>query len=69
MAKKEACLENELQELRLEREQKQQLFQDQAKADKESFKSKLAEAEKKCKEADQRRAQMLFEHEKQKAKW
>ena len=69
MAKKEACLENELQELRLEKDQKQHLFQEQAKADKESFKSRLTEAERKCKEADQKRAQMLFEHEKQKAKW
>ena len=69
LIKNEACLENELQELRLEKDQKQQLFQEQARADKEAFKTRLADAERKCKEADQKRAQMLFEHEKQKAKW
>ena len=69
MAKNEACLENELKELRLEKDQKQRLFQEQAKADKEAFKSRLAEAERKNKEADQKRTQMIFEHEKHKAKW
>lgn len=46
-----------------------QELQQQAQVDKEAFKYRVAEAEKKAKEADTRRTQMIFDFEKEKARW
>ena len=54
---------------RSEREQKFGDFHKQAQKDKEMYRQRLAEAEKKVKESDQRRTQMLFDFEKEKARW
>jgi len=37
--------------------------------DKEMFKQRIAEAEKKAKESDAKRTQMIFDMEKEKARW
>lgn len=69
MAKNEACLLNELQELRVDRDRKVSNYQQQVQVDKENFRNRLAEAEKKAKDSDVARAQMIFDFEKEKARW
>lgn len=60
---------NEIGELKNTGEQKIVHHQQQAQKDRESFKQRVADAEKKAKESDAKRTQMLFDIEKEKARW
>lgn len=67
--KAESALRGELSELRVDRERKLTQHQQQAQKDREIYKQRIAEAEKKAKEADAKRSQMIFDIEKEKARW
>jgi hypothetical protein len=41
----------------------------QCQSDRDQYKQRLSEAEKRCKDADVKRSQMVFEFEKEKARW
>lgn len=69
MQKVEMALRSELQEIKIEKEKKVQSLMDQITKDKEMYKQKLNEAEKKRKEADEKRQTMLFDLEKEKARF
>jgi hypothetical protein len=56
-------------ELKNQLESKSSSFQQQSRQDKDTYKQKLVEAERKIKEADTKRSQMLFDFEKEKARW
>ena len=63
------CLQAEVAELRSERDKQAQMFNNQQHSDKEVYKVRLAEAERKAKEADAKRSNLVFEMEKEKARW
>ena len=67
--KQEACLKNDLDELRADRDKRIKEHMQQVQKDKEMFKQRIAEAEKKAKESDAKRTQMIFDMEKEKARW
>ena len=67
--KGEACLKNDLDELRADRDKRIKEHMQQVQKDKEMFKQRVAEAEKKAKESDAKRTQMIFDMEKEKARW
>lgn len=66
---REERLAVELEEVKAERHRRVTEYQKQLEKDKESFKGRLADAERKAKEAEQRRSQLLFSVEKEKANW
>ncbi|EAS03779.1 amine-terminal domain guanylate-binding protein (macronuclear) [Tetrahymena thermophila SB210] len=59
----------EIEQLKNERDQKIIDYQRQLDTDKEVLKQKIAEIEQKYKEAEQKRGTLIFEHEKERAKW
>jgi len=65
----EKKLINELEETKGERDRRIQEYQKQLEKDKEQYKLKLSEYEQKAKDAENRRGSMMFEHEKERAKW
>lgn len=66
---KEKRLQDEIDHLKSERDRKLLEFQTTLEKEKESFKQKLNETEKKTKEAEQKKNQLVFEFEKDRAKW
>lgn len=66
---KEKKLQDEVDSLKQERDRK--IFENQAVLDKEKelYKAKLNDVEKKLKEAEQKKSQLLFEFEKDRARW
>lgn len=69
MELKEKKLQDEVDDLKQERDWK--IFENQAVLDKEKelYKAKLNDVEKKLKEAEQKKSQLLFEFEKDRAWW
>ena len=59
----------ELEDLKSERDRRISDYQRQADKDKENYRGKLNEYEQKAKEAESRRASLMFEYEKERAKW
>lgn len=59
----------ELDEVKNERERRVQDYQRQLDKEKENYKIKLSEYEQKAKESENRRAALMFEFEKERAKW
>ena len=59
----------ELEEAKNERDRRIYDYQKQQEKDKEQYKMKLSEYEQKAKDAENRRGSMMFEHEKERAKW
>jgi hypothetical protein len=55
--------------LKQERDRKLMDFQSQLDREKETFKAKMADVEKKYKESEQKKSSLVFEFEKEKAKW
>lgn len=66
---KEKKLQDEVDSLKQERDWK--IFENQSVLDKEKevYKAKLNDVEKKLKEAEQKKSQLLFEFEKDRARW
>jgi len=69
METKEKRLQEEIDTLKQERDRK--IFENQAYLDKEkeSFKAKINEVEKKLKESEQKKQALVFEFEKEKTRW
>lgn len=65
----ESRLTSALNELQTDSQRKVEELQTQLQRDKDQFKAKLADAEKKAKDAEAKRAQMLFGIEKERANW
>lgn len=65
----EAKLQKEIDELKSERDRRIVDHQRALEKDREVLKSKLNDVEQKCKELENRRSGMLFEFEKERAKW
>jgi len=59
----------ELEELRNERNRRVTEYQQQIEKERESFKQRLYESEKKSKDAESKRANLLFTVEKERANW
>ena len=59
----------ELEEIKNERNRRVQEYQLQPEKEREAYKSKLQEVEKKAKDAESKRAQLLFQIEKDRANW
>lgn len=59
----------ELEELKNERNRRVCEYQDQIEKERETFKNRLLESEKKVKDAEQKRATLLFTVEKERANW
>ena len=66
---KEQKLSDEIDYLKSERDRKQMEFQANIDKEKETFKAKMNEIERKYKEAEQKKSALVFEFEKDKAKW
>jgi len=64
-----AALQIDCEELKEDRERKLGEIQRQAQKDKEMHRARVAEAENKVNESNQRRNQMVFEIEKERARW
>jgi multidrug resistance efflux pump len=58
-----------LEEIRNDRDKRLKETHGQIQRDKDLFKQRVAEAEKKLKESDAKRTQMIFDIEKEKARW
>lgn len=58
-----------MDELKQERDRRIVDHQRALEKDREVYKSKIAEIEQKCKELENRRSTMIFEFEKERAKW
>ena len=65
----EKRLLNELEEVKAERDRRVMDYQRQVEKDKEAYRQKLNEYEQKAKESESRRASLMFEYEKERAKW
>lgn len=65
----EARLAREIDELKQERDRKIIENQKVLEKERETFKGRLQEVEQKCKELENRRSTMIFEFEKERAKW
>jgi len=65
----EAKLQREIDELKQERDRKIMDNQKALEKERETFKSKINEVEQKSKELENKRSTMLFEFEKERAKW
>ena len=59
----------DIEKLKSEREQKTIEVQKQIDKLKDQGKLKLTELEEKCREGEKKRSTMIFEHEKERAKW
>ena len=59
----------DIEKLKSEREQKTMEVQKQIDKLKDQGKLKLTELEEKCREGEKKRSTMIFEHEKERAKW
>lgn len=59
----------ELDEVKMERDRRIQDYQRQLDKDKENYRYKLSEYEQKAKDAESKRSQLMFEFEKERAKW
>lgn len=60
---------NELDQQRSEKDKKSQEYQDFIDKEREAFKAKLGELEKRYKDSEYSKNQQMFEIEKEKAKW
>lgn len=69
MSENEKRLLSELDEVKLERDRRIQDYQRQVDKDKENYRYKLGEYEQKAKDAESKRSQLMFEFEKERAKW
>ena len=69
MAENEKRLQSELENVKSDRDAKTLDFQKVLDKEREVFKSKLAEIEQKFRESESKRSTVVFEHEKQRAKW
>lgn len=69
MMENEKKLQSELETLRNERDSKILEYQKLLDSEKETLKNKIAEVEQKYREAESKRNTLVFEHEKEKAKW
>jgi FtsZ-binding cell division protein ZapB len=69
LAENEKRLLMELEEVKNERDRRVQDYQRQLDKDKEAYRQKLNEYEQKAKESESRRASLMFEYEKERAKW
>ena len=65
----ETRLASELEEVKNEKNRRITEYQSQIEKEKENYKQRITEAEKKAKEAESRRAQLLFSVEKERANW
>ena len=65
----EEKLAHELEELKNERNRRVTEYQEQIERERETFKNRLCESEKKAKEAEQKRANLIFTVEKERANW
>lgn len=65
----EKKLVSEIEQLKIEREAKMLEHQNQLDQQSDLFKQKIAELEQRCKESENKRNSLLFDHEKEKAKW
>lgn len=65
----EKRLLSEIDELKVERDRRIHDQQRHLEKEKEVYRMKLSEYEQKAKESEQRRASMMFEYEKERAKW
>lgn len=59
----------ELTEVKAERQKRVQEYQKQLNTEKDNFKIKLAEADRKAKDAEAKRGQLFFQYEKERANW
>lgn len=69
MQSSEARLSAELEEVKNERNRRVSEYQSQIDKEKETFKARINEADKKAKDAESRRAALLFSVEKERANW
>lgn len=65
----ESKLQKEIDELKGERDRRIVDHQRALEKEREVYKTKLTDVEQKCKELENRRSSMLFEFEKERAKW
>ena len=66
---KEERLQTELNDFQMENNKKLEDLMQQMQRDKDMLRSKLIELEKKAKDAEQKRTQLLFQVEKERANW
>lgn len=59
----------ELTEVKAERQKRVQEYQKQLNTEKDNYKIKLAEADRKAKDAEAKRGQLFFQYEKERANW
>ncbi len=59
----------ELTEVKAERQKRVSEYQKQLNTEKDNFKIKLAEADRKAKDAEAKRGQLFFQYEKERANW
>ena len=69
MVENERRLQSDIEEIKQERDRRMQEFQKQFDKEKENYRQKLQEYEQKAKESENRRAALMFEFEKERAKW
>ncbi len=69
LSENEKRLLNDFEEIKTERDRRIQEYQRQMDKDKEQYRQKLSEYEQKAKESESRRASLMFEYEKERAKW
>ena len=65
----EQRLSREIDDLKAERDRRLVEHQKALEKERETFKGRLTEVEQKCKELENRRSTMVFEFEKERAKW
>lgn len=69
LADSEKRLLTELEEVKAERDRRVSDYQRQVERDKEAYRQKLSDFETKAKESENRRQALMFEFEKERAKW
>jgi len=65
----ESRLLKDIEELKAERDRKMMENQRGLEKDRDTFKQKLTDVEQKCKELENKRSTMIFDLEKERAKW
>eukprot|EP00357_Protocruzia_adherens_P021897 CAMPEP_0115015452 /NCGR_PEP_ID=MMETSP0216-20121206/26784_1 /TAXON_ID=223996 /ORGANISM="Protocruzia adherens, Strain Boccale" /LENGTH=1622 /DNA_ID=CAMNT_0002385589 /DNA_START=185 /DNA_END=5053 /DNA_ORIENTATION=+ len=66
---REETLQQDLEDIKAERDRKILEYQRLLDQDKENWKTKIHQLETKCKEVEQQKSSLLFDHEKERARW